>query len=171
MLQDAIRNVFLELTHSLEQITDTQYCGVCRELSQASIGQHVRHIIELFQSLETGYESGIVDYEARKRDKEIETNKTLAVSLLKDIYNRSARVNKELTLRNCYSGEEGEQAEIRTNYEREIAYNLEHTIHHMALIRVAMISLCDITLPETFGVAPSTTKYRKNVHRNIHSAS
>jgi hypothetical protein len=43
----------------------------------------------------------------------------------------------------------------------EIAYNLEHTIHHMALIRVGLHELGDITLDDSYGVAPSTLKYRK----------
>ena len=49
---------------------------------------------------------------------------------------------------------------IATNYHREIAYNLEHTIHHMALIRVGLTEVAKIELPENFGVASSTVKFR-----------
>ena len=48
-----------------------------------------------------------------------------------------------------------------TNYYREIAYNLEHTIHHMALIRVGLRELGDIAVDDSYGVASSTLKYRK----------
>jgi hypothetical protein len=50
---------------------------------------------------------------------------------------------------------------IPSNYYREIAYNLEHTIHHMALIRVGINEVSMIELPQDFGVAYSTIKYRQ----------
>ena len=52
---------------------------------------------------------------------------------------------------------------INTNYFREIIYNLEHCIHHQALIRVAIEECTDLQLPESFGVAPSTLLYRERV--------
>jgi len=54
-----------------------------------------------------------------------------------------------------------EIASIPSNYYRELAYNLEHTIHHMALIRVGVNEVSSIELPVEFGVAYSTVKYRK----------
>ena len=50
---------------------------------------------------------------------------------------------------------------IKTNYYRELAYNLEHTIHHMALIRVGIAEVSSLSVPENFGVAYSTLKFRE----------
>ncbi|MEM9648432.1 MAG: hypothetical protein AAF969_08120, partial [Bacteroidota bacterium] len=44
---------------------------------------------------------------------------------------------------------------------REVMYNLEHTIHHHALIKVGIQFFTDIPLPESFGVAPSTLQHRQ----------
>jgi hypothetical protein len=38
-------------------------------------------------------------------------------------------------------------------------YNLEHTIHHMALIRIGISEVSDIRLSENYGVASSTIKH------------
>ncbi len=40
-------------------------------------------------------------------------------------------------------------------------YTLEHTIHHMALLRIAVYAVSTIELPEDFGVAGSTIKHKK----------
>jgi len=40
-------------------------------------------------------------------------------------------------------------------------YNLEHIIHHQALIKVAINQLSDFVVSDSFGVAPSTLQYRK----------
>ena len=69
--------------------------------------------------------------------------------------------NKTLTLEASYDEHVTEPIAIETNYYREVAYNLEHTIHHMALIRVGITEISNIQLPDDFGVASSTVKYRK----------
>ncbi|MBS1575551.1 MAG: hypothetical protein JST09_09640 [Bacteroidetes bacterium] len=38
-------------------------------LSGAAIVGHVRHVLEMFVCLQQGYETGMVNYEKRKRDK------------------------------------------------------------------------------------------------------
>lgn len=161
MIKHAIKQVFVQLTGTLEQINQEQYARPCATLSNVTIGQHVRHIIELFQCLEQGYDNNVVNYEKRKRDIAIETDKHLAIRLINGIYENLDRPDKVMTLVNCYDEISPDPIMIATNYYREVAYNLEHTIHHMALIRIGINEVSDITLPETFGVAPSTTKYKK----------
>lgn len=161
LLKKPIQNIFVQLTESLHKLTSNEYTQPGKIIFNASIGQHVRHIIELFLCLETGYETGVVNYEKRKRDYKMETDKEFAIQLLKDIYHRLERPNIELVMEaEDYENTSGVVA-ISSNYYREVAYNLEHTIHHMALIRVGINEVSSLVLPDEFGVAYSTIKFRK----------
>src|SRR5215470_15175733 len=132
-LQQAIQNVFVQLSDSMSQLENEQYTRPSKTLFNATIGQHVRHIIELFICLEKGYETGLVNYEKRKRDLLIETNKDFANELLQSVYTRLGKPNKKLLLESNYEDHSEEEITVATNYYREIIYNLEHTVHHMAL--------------------------------------
>ena len=160
-LQQAINNTFVQLSTMLQQLSDEEYQRSCSSLHGNTIGQHVRHVIELFQCLEIGYDHGLVNYEKRKRDQNIELKKQLALELLMTIHDKLNRSNKTLKLEALYDEHATEVVVLDTNYFREVAYNLEHTIHHMALIRIGVTEVSAITLPEDFGVASSTVKYRK----------
>lgn len=127
-------------------------------MSDASIGQHTRHIIELYTCLLDGYDAGVVCYDSRRRDKRIELDLDYSLKQLEEIQNSLEKkdkillINYELNNRNVC---------VSSNYFREVMYNLEHTIHHEALVKIAILEFSDIPLPESFGVAPSTVQFRK----------
>lgn len=160
-LRNAVQHVFGQLSATLQLLDNSKYCLPSEHLSGATIGQHTRHIIEMFHCLLHGYETGSVNYEKRKRDVRIETDKEFALQLLNATYADLNRPNKALVLEASYHDDTNDMLTIDSNFEREIAYNLEHTIHHMALIKVGILELSDIELPEGFGVASSTMKHRK----------
>jgi len=161
-LKLAVQSIFGQLAGSLCQLKAGEYSSPCSSLSGHSVGQHVRHIIELFQALELGYDMGTVNYEKRKRDKAIETDSILARRLLRQIGEGLGRPDKDLLLETAYDEQDPIPLVIPTNYQREIAYNLEHTIHHMALIRIGIRELNSLlVLPEGYGIAPSTLKNRR----------
>jgi len=141
----------------LQVLPEEVYCRPSNLLSQASIGQHVRHIVELYQGLLSGYDKGPVNYDNRKRDRSIETDIALAQKGLTGIIESIDRPNKPLQL---IAEIDGRQIILESNYDRELMYNLEHAIHHMALIKVGVIAMTDIVLPVEFGVAPATLQYR-----------
>jgi hypothetical protein len=160
-LQAAVNNVFLQLKNTLENLSDEQYCMPSKHLNNSTIGQHTRHVIEMFVCLNEGYDTGVVNYENRKRDPIIETNKEVAINLLNQIILSLDKIDKPLFLEGSYNEHSALLMRFDTNYHREVVYNLEHTIHHMALIRVGLRELNIQHLSESFGVAPSTAKHKK----------
>ncbi|PWT97226.1 MAG: hypothetical protein C5B52_14195 [Bacteroidetes bacterium] len=162
ILRKAVHSVFAQLSDSINQLSQEEYVMPCKNLFGNSIGQHVRHIIELFQCLDEGYQEGIINYENRKRDLKIETDKQFSTYLLRNIYEGLQKDDKSLILLSTYDELTKDPVRISTNYYREIAYNLEHTIHHMALIRIGISEVSTIAVPKEFGVAGSTIKYRRS---------
>jgi hypothetical protein len=163
ILKQPIEDVFIQLSDALYQLTDSEYTQPSTILFNATIGQHVRHIIELFQCLENGYDDAVVNYEKRKRDYRIETDRGFAASLLRKIYRNLNKPDKYISLEAEDYNETVKTVTIPSNYFREIAYNLEHTIHHMALIRVGVNEVSGIKLSDDFGVAYSTLKFRQQL--------
>ncbi len=97
-------------------------------------------------------------YDDRKRDNKTEINRQHATALLRLISSRIENENRDMIIHTSVAGK---TFSVSTNYHREILYNAEHTVQHMALIRVAIQFASDVVLPPDFGVASSTIKYRK----------
>lgn len=157
-----IEPVLHQLVNAIAEISEETYLQKSTLLNGSTIGGHTRHVIEIFQCLMQGYNTGIINYEHRQRDRVIETNKDYAITLLKDISTKMELPNKKLLLQGFYSSEiDIETSSMQTNFYRELVYNLEHCIHHMALIRVGIQEFSALELPVEFGVAPSTIQYKQ----------
>ena len=157
MLIASIKENFAEIVSLLTNLDNTTYTVCHPELSNATIGEHTRHIIEMYQSLLNNYENGVVNYDKRERNLSIQTDVEFAINCIKNIITTIEKPNRALIL------EQGVNEifySISTNYERELLYNLEHSIHHQALIKVALIKNPVIKICENFGVAKSTIEYR-----------
>jgi hypothetical protein len=158
MLIPSINNSLDELTELLRQLSDEEYSEPCFELSGSSIGEHTRHIVEMFQCLNRNYDAAVVNYDKRDRNLLIQTDTKYAIQMILDIKSSIQKENKDLEIQQLI---DGDAIQIQTNYYRELLYNLEHCIHHQALIKVAILKCENVTVDENFGVARSTIEYRK----------
>lgn len=158
MICESFRGQLNELSSLLYKIHPADYTHKSTMLGNSSIGQHVRHIIELAQSLLQGYTDGIVNYDARKRDIRIETEKDFAQQCIQKLAGSLHRPDKPLLL----VQENDLNSFLSSFYYREVMYNTEHTIHHKALIRVALREMQLGLVDDDFGVAPSTIHYRRS---------
>ena len=158
MLVQIVKQNLIENITLLHQLTNEELTLPFPELGNATIGEHMRHIIELFGCLLENYEYGLINYDGRKRDLLLQTDKNEAIAIIEKYLLEIDKPNKPLSLtHNCFSPIEL----LQTNYFRELIYNLEHSIHHQALIKVALYRLSHIKISDSFGIAPSTIEYRK----------
>lgn len=165
-ISTAANQILIQLNELLFKLRPDDYTRPSQLLSGATIGQHVRHSLEFFLCLIEGSAAGVVNYDKRRRDRMIEEDQDFGRKVLRAIsdYVKSNLTNSTLKLEVDFGSEEGESALIPSNYFRELTYNIEHTIHHMALIRVAVKEFCPyLELPEDFGVARSTIRYRASM--------
>ncbi|MDP2388081.1 MAG: DinB family protein [Bacteroidota bacterium] len=160
-----IINNLVEINDLLKGLTQEQYNRQLEILTNASIGQHVRHILEFYQCLFKGEQTKEVNYDARQRDLKLETDVYFASKTIEEIINAllDIKVDFPVTFIADYSTVQGQEPSlIQSSFYRELAYNLEHSIHHQALIKVAITEMQLTTLVKsTFGYAPSTIRHIK----------
>ena len=160
-----IINNLVEINDLLKGLSQEQYNRQLEILSNASIGQHVRHILEFYQCLFKGEQSKEVNYDARQRDLKLESDVHFASKTIDDIINALLDIKADfaVTFVADYSTVEDQKPTlIQSSFYRELAYNLEHSIHHQALIKVAITEMQLTSLVKnTFGYAPSTIRHIK----------
>lgn len=161
-----IDNIFSQIKGYLSQIEEEQYAEKLEIFSGSSIGQHTRHIIEFFMCLTKQLESQTINYDTRERRKDIEENPKTASDELDQLSHLLGRIKApaNLQLVTCYGAHSTDNSQIDTTLERELLYNIEHAVHHLAMIKIGLKSVFpQVDLPENFGVAQSTLSYRNQL--------
>jgi uncharacterized damage-inducible protein DinB len=146
----------------LQQLGQERYGSRVPLCYNASVGGHLRHIIEHYQSFLRGLIDGEIDYEKRARDPLVENDPAYATDILESISEQldegsGLLTNNGLTL--CAETTPG--IATATSVLRELEFLLSHTIHHYAL--VAVLARLQGHEPEaSFGIAPSTLKFQRS---------
>ncbi|MDI9359085.1 MAG: hypothetical protein QM528_09060 [Phycisphaerales bacterium] len=150
-------DIINQINQLLLVIKQEDYNRKINSLSDATIGGHVRHSIEMYQCLDNAYKSGVVDYSKRERNISTETDPKFAYQCFIEILKKIDKKNKHVTVKL----EDDSNTQFESSYARELLYCTEHLIHHMALVKVGLIEIGGYKVSEEFGVAPSTINYRK----------
>jgi len=163
-LNKACSNIFSQLTDVVNQISEQDFTKQIESLGYSTIGQHLRHTLEFFICLEQGFERGLINYDKRAHDKLIESNKFVALATLAKIndFIQLFPADKPLKLEAGYDLDKEEYITIETNFLRELVYNIEHAVHHMAIMKIGIREIApNVKLPHDFGIAASTIRYQE----------
>ena len=154
----------------MSEIDEKDYVIPSRALSGASIGQHLRHTLEFFICFEKGIEQGIINYDKRAHDKVIENDKFVALACIEKTaaFVKDLNLNKTLILEAGYDLKKEELITIPTNVSRELVYNVEHAVHHMAIMKIGIREVAPyVNLLPDFGVAASTIRYQETASPSL----
>lgn len=149
----------------LQQLSQAQYMRHLDLFEGATIGQHVRHIIDFFQCLDRGVAQGTVDYADRERDIRLEHQPDFALAQLTLLTERLGALNED-TLIHVLADVSANPEAIRPLYlssiGREFSYIHDHAVHHLAIIKIGLSQLSGpIFLDSKLGVAPATLRHRE----------
>jgi hypothetical protein len=154
----------------LEQISDSAYAASPSSISPHRIGGHLRHILEFYECFLHGLESCHIDYDARKRDPAVERNRHAAMAKIDSILH--VLQTDRMLLADWIIWVRMEDAEafgvkesfMISSTGRELQMLSSHTIHHFALIAMALRVL-GYEVDRDFGMAPSTLRYLSSQQR------
>ncbi len=161
----AAHNILDQLKSVVADLTDAEYLNPASSLNGSTMGQHVRHTLEFFLCLEEGLPGRVINYDNRNHDHVIESDRYVALASIGRIaeFLRANTKDLPLTLEVGYQRHSPEPLEIATNFNRELAYNIEHAVHHMAIMKIGLREVAPyINLAPEFGVAVSTLRYRES---------
>jgi uncharacterized damage-inducible protein DinB len=162
----ACTGILDQLHDLLKQLEEQDFKLPVKTLSGSTIGQHMRHTLEFFICLEQGLLSGVINYDKRNHDKLIETDKELALATISRVasFIKSQKSDQSLILEVGYDVGKDDPVTLTTSYHRELVYNIEHAVHHMALIKIGVNEMAPyVSLPAEFGVAASTLRFQESV--------
>jgi hypothetical protein len=160
-IKQAANEIIDQLTDLAEAFSPDDFTRPLPVLLENSIGKHYRHIIEFFEVMIAGAEKGEINYDDRKHDPALEQSREKCLERLRGIRNAlTLGPARRMKLSGSYTREADTRFALFTNLMRELVYNIEHAIHHMAIIRIALQhEFPDIQVSREFGYAYSTLKH------------
>ena len=164
-LKSASTDILMQLAEVVGQLSDHDYACPLAVLSGNTIGKHVRHILEFYELLVNSVGTGQLNYDRRQRDLRLEVDPDEALRRIGSI-DRAIHwldLNQSLQLEADLSIHGAEVIRLPTSFARELLYNVEHAIHHMALVQVGIQNAFpEVELPPNFGVAYSTVQHKSH---------
>ena len=144
----------------LNSIDDQQYADNSTAPYYSSIGIHMRHVLDVFDCILRGLETGMIDLSDRKRNELAETHVEMGIDYFSEVKERLLQLESQDLDRVVQVKDDLGLGMVTANYTLAAALIQAHShaIHHFASIGY-IISQLGISLPDgDFGYNPTTPK-------------
>ena len=151
----------------LSWIDDDVYCMPPRNHAPLKVGSHLRHALEFYECFLDGIDWAHVDYDGRRRDESIERSRAAACTKIDTLIGRlenMPELRRDSLLFVKAEDADGlglEEPYVLSSVGRELVTLSGHTVHHFALIAIALREH-GIEPGDEFGVALSTLRYHSS---------
>lgn len=151
-------------------LKDGDYKQKIESFYGASVGQHIRHSVNHFETLLSaskqswGYDTEkVFNYDNRSRDTLLESDRETALRTIDGLASALPKLHLDsfVNIGFVASGkdESFQEYAMRSTVERELAFVTHHSIHHLSTIHLMMKHLNYPEVDSTIGKAPSTMRF------------
>jgi len=162
---EAIRHNLNRGVRLLNSISDMQYSDESVKPYYSSIGRHMRHILDVFDCVFSGLETGQIDLTARKRNELAEQKTAFGLAYFDEILGKVEEID-HYDLNHIVSvTDDLGLGKVTANYTLNsiLIQAHSHAIHHFASIGYIIAEL-GIELPDAdFGYNPTTPKFERRI--------
>lgn len=157
-----VASLLRQLAELVTSLTDAQYVQKPVGVVESSIGGHLRHVLDHVRSALDSASASEFTYDVRSRGTVIETSRPEALAEIDGLVARLGSlghnvVDRPLTL-SVLMTSDGAPVRVTSSVGRELAFAMQHTVHHNALI-AAMLKTLGVPMPNRFGYAPATVQH------------
>lgn len=147
----------------LHNLSDSDYTYLATPYVDSSIGEHFRHVLDLFHALMLSSHHDLIDYNQRRRGHRVEKNRELAIKELETIIHwlihlPTSDLAQPVSLITEVCPHKQHDQVMQSSFEREITFASLHASHHYALMKV-ITKVLNVSTHTSFGFAPTTSSY------------
>jgi len=167
LIEDNV-SVLMQGGELIGHIGDCLYANAMPPFFKGGVGSHFRHCIDFYNGFLASLATGKVNYADRRRSLLLESSRPRAIQEIEAIIERLRRIppadlrKPVKVITEDVTGAVGSSDWSRSTLARELQSLLSHTVHHYAMIALAL-RLQGFEPPEAFGVAPSKLAYWKQL--------
>lgn len=155
--------IIQQIREILSRMTDAQYVMALPLYNGSTIGQHMRHIYDFYNSVISASELGELDYAKRDRNPDIESYTHSASTHFKQMIDAIQLLSEDLSIDVVTEFDTQESTlrkRVKSSVGRELMYAYDHAVHHMAIVKMGLqTSFPEFDIDKNIGVAPSTIKH------------
>ena len=144
----------------LNSISDSQYSDTSVEPYNSSIGNHMRHILDVYSCIFNGLDSGSIDFSKRERNELAEQYTSSGIAYFENIIEQLKNLDHSTFNKRVVVSDDLGLGVVSANYTLAAALIQAHShaIHHYASVGI-IINQLGIELPDAdFGYNPTTPK-------------
>lgn len=148
----------------LTTIDEKQYGEGLDLFSGSTIGKHIRHIFDFYNSI-AHIKDGHLDYALRDRDPQIEVNPVYSINAFEALKSKIMDMDVKAMIHVMTDfdlNSDDCQDCVGSTIGRELMYAYDHAVHHLAIVKMGIKShFPEVQLNNNIGVASSTLKYQE----------
>lgn len=154
-----------QLIEFIAGLDDRSYNHVASPVFESSIGQHLRHILDIYLVLMHAEAGQLIDYDKRRRGHPVETVHAVGLSELEAVKHwlqglTDAQLSEAVVVKSEVDVSAQHCSVLDSSLGRELCFAASHQIHHMAIM-AAVAKLAGLAVDDSIGLAPATASYAR----------